>query len=351
MAEKLISLSELFQMRNVLPIIDARSEGEFDQSHIPNAINIPILTNSERVIVGTLYKKEGAEAATLKGFELVGPRFHEIQKSALANFPDKKILIYCWRGGMRSQILSWLLTMVGFEVFRLKGGYKTYRTHSFELVRSKLNLIVLAGRTGTGKTVLLKGLEKEGAQILDLEAIANHKGSSFGAIGQAPQPTVEQFENLLAEAIMKLDPSQATWIENESRKIGRLILPDAFYNQMLQAPLIDIHRSEGERITHIAAEYGQLPKDDLIQAVLRLKKKLGGLRTAQAIEAILEENHEDWIANLLIYYDKAYDFDLEKHESKNTISLNLEGKSETESINQLIHARSQLFPKNTHKAH
>lgn len=342
MAETLITLSEFFELRKNLPIIDARSEGEFAQSLIPGAINIPILNDGERMIVGTLYKNKGNEAATLKGFELVGPRFHDIQKSALAQFPDKKILIYCWRGGMRSQILSWLLTMVGFEVYRLQGGYKTYRTFCFDLIRGKLNLIVLSGRTGTGKTRLLKSLESKGEQILDLEGIANHKGSSFGAIGQDPQPTVEQFENLLAEAMMKLDSDRPAWIENESRKIGRLILPDQFYQQMLQAPLIDIQRTDAERVQLIAEEYGLLPKDELIQAVLRLKKKLGGLRTSQAIEAIVDGNHEDWIANLLIYYDKAYDFDLEKHESKNTISLNLEGISETEAVNQLINARLKL---------
>lgn len=342
MEETLITISEFFELRKNLPIIDARSEGEFAQSLIPGAINIPILNDGERVIVGTLYKNKGNEAATLKGFELVGPRFHDIQKSALSQFPDKKILIYCWRGGMRSQILSWLLTMVGFEVYRLQGGYKTYRTHCFDLIRGKLNLIVLSGRTGTGKTRLLKRLESKGEQILDLEGIANHKGSSFGAIGQDPQPTVEQFENLLAEAMMKLDSDRPAWIENESRKIGRLILPDQFYRQMLQAPLIDIQRTDAERVQLIAEEYGLLPKDELIQAVLRLKKKLGGLRTSQAIEAIVDGNHEDWIANLLIYYDKAYDFDLEKHESKNTISLNLEGISETEAVNQLINARLKL---------
>jgi tRNA 2-selenouridine synthase len=349
MAETLITLPEFFELRKKLPLIDARSEGEFAQSQIPNAINIPILNDEERVVVGTLYKEKGNEVATLKGFELVGPRFHEIQKSALAQFPDKKILIYCWRGGMRSQILSWLLTMVGFEVYRLQGGYKTYRTYSFDLVRNTtLNLIVLAGRTGTGKTLLLKSLKNKGEQILDLEGIANHKGSSFGAIGQAPQPTVEQFENLLAEAVMKLDPGQPTWIENESRKIGRLILPELFYQQMLEAPLIDIHRTDAERVKLIADEYAILPKDELIQAVLRLKKKLGGLRTSQAIEAIVDGNHANWIANLLIYYDKAYDFDLEKHESKNTISLNLEEISESEALNQLINARNELTTKASH---
>ena len=184
MNEKLISLSEFFDLRTSIPILDARSEGEFEQSHIPGAQNLPILNNEERIEVGTLYKNEGSEAATLKGFELVGPRFHLIQKEAIQQFPERKVLLYCWRGGMRSQILSWLLGMVGFEVYRLKGGYKTYRTFTFEEVRKPRTLIVLGGKTGSGKTLLLKKLSKSGEQVIDLEGLARHKGSSFGAIGQ-----------------------------------------------------------------------------------------------------------------------------------------------------------------------
>jgi tRNA 2-selenouridine synthase len=180
MAEQLISLDQFLILREQIPMIDARSEGEFAQSHIPEAFNLPILTNQERTVVGTLYKEKGAESATLRGFELVGPRFYQIQKEAIRLFPERKIIVYCWRGGMRSQILSWLLSMVGFEVYRLKGGYKTYRTFTFEEVRKDRNLIVLGGKTGTAKTVLLQKLRERGEQILDLEGIANHKGSSFG---------------------------------------------------------------------------------------------------------------------------------------------------------------------------
>lgn len=207
MAEQLISLDQFLSLREQIPMVDARSEGEFAQSHIPGAFNLPILNDQERIVVGTLYKQKGAEAATLKGFELVGPRFHQIQKEAIRLFPGRKIIVYCWRGGMRSQILSWLLEMVGFEVFRLKGGYKTYRTFTFEEVRKDRKLIVIGGKTGTGKTVLLQKLKEKGEQILDLEGIANHKGSSFGGIGLPPQPTVEQFENLLAESLHALIPT------------------------------------------------------------------------------------------------------------------------------------------------
>jgi tRNA 2-selenouridine synthase len=341
MAETLISLPEFFNLRKEIPLLDARSEGEFEQSHIPNSVNLPILTNSERVIVGTLYKQKGAEAATVKGFELVGPRFYQIQKEAIRLFPDRKIIVYCWRGGMRSQILSWLLEMIGFEVFRLKGGYKTYRTFTFEEVRKDRKLIVLGGKTGTGKTILLHQLKEKGEQILDLERIANHKGSSFGAIGLPPQPTVEQFENLLAEHLFVLDPSIPTWIENESRKIGRLILPNQLYEQMGKALIIDIHKASEERIAHIAEEYGNLPENALIEAVKRIQKRLGGLRTQEAIQAIQEKNSVSWISNLLIYYDKTYEFDLTRHEVDKTKILDLSGKSPEEQVELLLNFKNK----------
>lgn len=323
-------------------MIDARSEGEFVKSHIPKALNIPILNNEERVIVGALYKSKGSQEAVLKGFELVGPRFHEIQKNALKQFPEKKILLYCWRGGMRSEILSWLLCMLGFEVFRLKGGYKTYRTYTFELVRKDWKFLNLAGRTGTGKTRLLHGLHEWGQQIIDLEGLANHKGSSFGGIGQNPQPSVEQFENLLAEVLRRLDPQDFIWIENESRRIGKVMLPDHFYDQMISAPLVSISKSREERIELIAEEYGTLDNEDLIAAVNRLRKKLGGQRTKEAIESIISENKETWIGLVLEYYDKAYDFDLSNHQTDQCVDLNLQGINFEESLTKLIHARQQI---------
>lgn len=345
MAEQLISLDEFWTLREQIPLIDARSESEFTQSSIPGAFNLPILNDGERKIVGTLYKEKGAEKATLKGFELVGPRFHQIQKEAIRLFPERKIIVYCWRGGMRSQILSWLLGMVGFEVYRLKGGYKTYRTFTFNEVRKELNLIVLGGKTGTGKTVLLKKLQEKGEQILDLEGIANHKGSSFGSIGLPPQPTVEQFENLMAEKLRGIDSSKSLWVENESRKIGRIILPDQLYEQMTKCLLLDIQKSMEERITHIGLEYGSLPEEELIAAVKRLQKRLGGLRTQQAIEAIQTKDADSWISNLLLYYDKTYEFDLSRHEEGNTIILDLSGKNQEEQVALLIDTKDKYHGK------
>ena len=339
MAEVTLSLENFWTLREQLPLVDARSEGEFAQSHIPGAINIPILNNAERIQVGTLYKQAGPEKATLKGFELVGPRFHLIQREALRNFPNKKVMLYCWRGGMRSQILSWLLTQVGFEVYRLAGGYKTYRTFTFNEVRKPYPLLVLGGKTGAAKTVLLQKLKERGEQVVDLEGLANHKGSSFGAIGLPAQPTVEQFENLLADQLQKIQPDQAIWVENESRRIGRIILPDSFYLQMTQSPRIEIEKSDTERIAHIASEYAILDQEELSAAVLRLQKRLGGDRTKQAVEAIQANQPEIWIQILLQYYDKTYSYDLARHEVSKTIRLNLEGLALEEQVNLLLQTK------------
>ena len=339
MAEVILTLENFWTLREQLPLVDARSEGEFAQSHIPGAINIPILDNAERIQVGTLYKQAGPEKATLKGFELVGPRFHLIQREALRKFPAKKLILYCWRGGMRSQILSWLLTQVGFEIFRLEGGYKTYRSFTFEAVRKPYPLLVLGGKTGAAKTVLLQKLKERGEQVVDLEGLANHKGSSFGAIGQPAQPSVEQFENLLAEQLRKINLDQALWVENESRRIGQIILPDSFYLQMTQSPRIEIDKTEEERITHIANEYAALDQGELSAAVLRLQKRLGGDRTKQALEAIQVNQPEIWIPILLLYYDKTYEFDLQRHEVSKTIRLTLQGLTLEDQVTLLLQTK------------
>ncbi|GAA0878445.1 tRNA 2-selenouridine(34) synthase MnmH [Algoriphagus jejuensis] len=341
MAERLISLDEFWTLRKTIPMIDARSESEFAQSKIPGAINLPILNDEERIVVGTLYKHDGAEKATMKGFELVGPRFHEIQNAALKLFSEKKIILYCWRGGMRSQILTWLLSMVGFEVYRLIGGYKAYRTFTFAEVRKERNLIVLGGKTGVGKTVLLKSLRGKGEQVLDLEGLANHKGSSFGAIGMPPQPSAEQFENLMAEQLLASDPAVPLWVENESRNIGRITLPDLFFEQMGKSLLIDIQKPDAERITHINEEYGKLPIEELISAVNRIKKHLGGLRTQAAVEAIIADEPESWISNLLIYYDKTYEFDLARHEKGKKVVADLGEKTLDEQLELLLNIKDQ----------
>lgn len=342
MKEVQIGLEEFLELRKTAPIIDARSEGEFGQSYIPGAINLPILNNEERKIIGTIYKQQGNQQAVLLGFELVGPRFHLIIKNALALFPAKRVLIYCWRGGMRSEILSWLLRMAGFEVFRLKGGYKSYRTYTYLTIRENRNFLTLGGKTGVGKTRLLKLLKESGEHIIDLESLAGHKGSSFGGIGMHPQPSIEQFENLLAEEFFKIPKGATIWIENESRRIGKVILANELYASVINAPLVEIHKSLDHRISHITEEYASLPKGELIAAVGRLQKKLGGLRTSESIEAIQNNQPEVWINYLLQYYDKSYDFDLERNQRDQIVKLDLSNENQEGALEKLLDIKTKI---------
>ncbi|MCH6234647.1 tRNA 2-selenouridine(34) synthase MnmH [Cognataquiflexum rubidum] len=346
MKEILIELEQFLELRGSIPILDARSEGEFEQGHIPGTTNVPILNNEERKIVGTIYKQQGNQEAIIKGFELVGPRFHAIIQDALRLFPDKKIMTYCWRGGMRSEIMSWLLSMAGFEILRLKGGYKTYRTLTYETVRAKRDYIVLGGKTGVGKTVLLYELHKNRESVIDLEDLAKHKGSSFGGIGLPPQPSIEHFENLLAEELFKIPLSEKIWIENESQRIGKVNLADELYANILASPLIEITKSESERINHITQEYAYLPTEDLLESVKRLQKKLGGKRTAEALEDILQQRHDSWIANMLVYYDKTYGYELANNKRAQTFHLDLSNKGIEESLQQLLAIKHTILWKN-----
>jgi tRNA 2-selenouridine synthase len=208
----------------------------------------------------------------------------------------------------------------------------------------------LGGKTGAAKTVLLQKLKESGEQVVDLEGLANHKGSSFGAIGQPAQPTVEQFENLLAEQLRGIHLDQALWVENESRRIGQIILPDSFYLQMTQSPRIEIDKTDEERIAHIASEYAALDQGELSAAVLRLQKRLGGDRTKQALEAIQTNQAEIWIPILLLYYDKTYEFDLERHEVSKTIRLNLQGLSLEDQVTLLLQTKPKVNG-TSHPAH
>jgi tRNA 2-selenouridine synthase len=216
-------------------LVDARSESEFAHAHIPGAINIPILNDEERKLVGTEYKTNGRETAVLLGFKLVGPRFHQIIKEAQSAASSNNLLIYCWRGGMRSQILSWLLSLNGFRIELLKGGYKSFRNLVINTNASKRSYIVLGGPTGSGKTEVLNHLPIHGEQILDLEYLANHKGSAFGGLGKSGQPSNEQFENLIGIHLMKMKNENVIWIENESRSIGKCIIPEGLYTQIRES--------------------------------------------------------------------------------------------------------------------
>jgi len=289
-------------------IFDVRSPGEFNNGHIPGAINLPLFSNDERAIIGTLYKQQGQKAAISLGLQIAGPKLSDFVSQAQSHLSEKTLAkIHCWRGGMRSGAMSWLLSFAGFPTATLRGGYKSFRNWALSSFKIPYQFFILGGMTGSGKTAILRALKSIGEQTLDLEAIANHSGSSFGVIGKCGfQPTQEQFENEIAGQLSKMHVSRPIWIEDESRLIGCCSIPPALFDQMRNAPLFIIDVPMQERVERLLNEYGNADPKLLIEATSRLSKRLGGLRTKEIIEAIQRGYLQEAMEIILQYYDSAY---------------------------------------------
>lgn len=290
------------------PVIDVRSPREFRQGHIPGAFNIPLFDDEERAIVGTLYKLSGREASVLKGLEVAGPKMAGFVKEVHRITKGKIILMHCWRGGMRSANMAWLFEQAGYHINVLEGGYKSYRRFIRSAFNKRLVMIVLGGMTGSGKSEVLQRLLQKGEQILDLEEIASHKGSVFGALGQNTQPTNEQFENNLFVSWQNLNPLLPVWIEDESRTIGNVNIPDPLYEQMSHAEMIRIEIPREQRIRRLIREYSIFPKEELIAAIKKIREKIGGDRANDVIKAIDSTDFYPAVDLILDYYDKTYRF-------------------------------------------
>lgn len=299
-------------------IIDVRSEGEFHKAHLPGAINIPILKDEERKIVGTTYKQKGRVEAVRVGLSLVGPHFADVYDSLRATIgsTDKKIVFYCWRGGLRSHIASTIMAWGGFPIHVLQGGYKSYRNWVHETIAQERKWFVLGGKTGSGKTQILHELKKIGMQIVDLEGLANHKGSTLGGIGFPPQPSTEGFENLLAWELKDFDHLLPVVVENESKRIGACVLPQTLWNQIQGANVIDIQTDTESRITRLYQEYAHLPLDELKEQTGKIRKRLGGQNEQAAQVALDSGDFVEWIKILLVYYDKTYSHSQQSEEQK-----------------------------------
>ncbi len=288
------------------PVLDVRSPAEHAAGHLPGAENMPLFTDEERAEVGTLYKRSGRDASVLRGLEIAGPKLAGFAIRGRAAAKDGKILMHCWRGGMRSAHMAWLLELAGLEVGVLEGGYKAYRSFIRDSLARYRRLAVLGGKTGSGKTDILEHISREGLQVVNLEAIAHHKGSAFGDLGQLNQPSNEQFENDLYAALAALDPGKVIFVEDESRGIGRIGIPDVFFRIMREAPVIFLDVPKPERIRRLVREYASFPSERLAAAINRISRKLGGLHCKLALGA-LEEGDFDTVADILLtYYDKAY---------------------------------------------
>lgn len=322
---KSVSIDEFLELSTTIPVIDVRSENEFACGHIPGVSNIPVLSDDHRKIVGTIYKQYGRQPAVYKGLELLGPFMSARLKQGVKLVKEGQVLIHCWRGGMRSEFYSFLMNFYGIEPVILQGGYKAFRVKVLSSFSHPIIIIVLGGKTGSGKTILLNILKDLGEQIVDLEQLAKHRGSSFGALGMDSQPTQEQFENDLFTCINQLDKTKVIWIEDESRTIGGKVIPEGLWEQMKTAKKIYLDRNFEERLDQIMDDYSVFPIEELKVSMQRIAKRLGPQNVKRAIELLDEGNIRGAFEMALVYYDKTYLYNLEQNTTNTILKLPAEG--------------------------
>ncbi len=302
-----IQIDQYFQLYQHYPLIDVRSPGEFEKGHIPGAFNIPLFSNDERAHVGTVYKNEGQDKAIELGFQYVTPKLQWFVDETLKIAPDKKVIVHCWRGGMRSHSFAKHLIDNGFQDVKvITKGYKAFRNFVLNLFEKEVDLKVIGGFTGSGKTHILHQLQKMNCQVVDLEQIAKHKGSAFGSIGEDRQPTVEQFENNLFLQWYQLDFNKPVYVEDESHSIGGVKIPMSLYKKIRESRVYFLHIPKEKRAKLLVDDYARFDNQLLKNGILKITKKLGGLVTQQALEALDSENYFDVAMLALNYYDKSY---------------------------------------------
>ncbi|MFD2932480.1 tRNA 2-selenouridine(34) synthase MnmH [Spirosoma flavum] len=332
-----LSVNEFLEKAQSLPVIDVRSPGEYDRAHIPGAVSIPLFNNDERDQVGTKYKNAGKDAAVLMGLNFVGPKLSDfVKQSKKLNPQSKEVLVHCWRGGMRSGSFAWLLDTAGLTVSILTGGYKAYRNTALSSFAEPLKLIILGGKTGSGKTDILKELARQGEQIIDLEGLAHHKGSTYGAIGQLPQPVTEQFENQLFRTLKPLDANRRIWLEDESRNIGSCFIPMPLWQQMQVAPVALVNIPKDKRVNRLVAEYAGIDHNLLVEATERIRKRLGGKVTKDALTALIHQDYATVADLTLDYYDKAYLHGLSQRDAAQIYPIEIGEDNPTQTAQQLI---------------
>ena len=303
---RFVPIEEFIQLAKTATVVDVRAPAEFAQGHIPGAVSLPLFDDEQRAEIGTLYKQVSRSESLLRGLELVGPKMRPLAQAGLDLSDGKPLLIHCWRGGMRSRSLAWLIEQVDVQTIVLDGGYKFFRRWVLEFFKETLPLIVLSGLTGSGKTNQLAQLAAQNEQVVDLERLANHRGSAFGGIGQGGQPTNEQFENDLAMELNCLDTGRPIWVEDESRSIGGIRLPHHFFEQLRCAPAIFMKVDVAVRSELINRDYGDLDSTELRAAIERITRRLGGQNMKMATEYLENGQMTNCIEILLNYYDRLY---------------------------------------------
>lgn len=318
--------------------LDVRAPSEYAAGHLPGALSFPLFSDAERAEIGTAYKQISVEKAFELGLLYTGPKMPGFVRDARHLAADRPVFLYCWRGGQRSGALAWLLAQAGMQVVVLESGYKAWRQYAHQLLEKPYPLRVLGGPTGSGKTDVLHALAAAGAQVIDLEALAAHKGSAFGAIDMPQAPTQEHFINLLAWQLRHLDASQPVWVEDESRMIGLVNIPTPFFNQMLQAPCWVLDMPIENRLQRLVADYGRAEQRQLRLAFEKIGRKLGGQHLKAALEALDHGQLGVAAAMALRYYDRAYALDLQARVPERISRLDVTNDSPAQTAARLLQA-------------
>ena len=345
MPDHIIDLSTALQWRDEgALVIDVRTPAEFAEATIPGAVNVPILDNLERAEIGTLYRQQGPSLARQRGVEMVSPRIPGLIQMVRdqRNNTERPVLVFCWRGGLRSRSMVEFLNLAGIPAVQVVGGFKAFRTHVLEFLEKGEwgRLFVLRGLTGVGKTRLLKRLEADGYPILDLEGLANHRGSAFGALGLTEQPGQKAFETALWEALRCIPPGGWALSEGESRNIGKLQLPEQVYKALQVETSLWLEAPLDLRVQMILEDYPA--QDDAKEAFVRpleaLKRRLGKERVAGFLQLLEDGEWEELVRQLMVdYYDPLYKY------RKPDQCLDIEFSSEDEGVSRLKVAINQLL--------
>ena len=294
-------------------IIDVRTPAEYAQDHIPGAINCPVLSDQERIRVGIAYHRHSTFEGKRVGASLIAKNIARYLEIDFAEKPKNwRPLIYCWRGGKRSGAMTYILRQIGWNAHVLEGGYKNYRRHviaELATLPQQFNFQVITGATGSAKTSVLASLEKQGAQVLDLEDLAKHKGSVLGNLLNQPQPSQKHFESLLLQVLRQLDPTRVVYVEAESKKIGQLQVPDSLLEMMRQSACIRIAASLEARVDFLQRDYDyMITNQEFLKQQLEFLKEIVGKETLNRwYELIDKKAWAELVKELLVkHYDKLY---------------------------------------------
>lgn len=294
-------------------LVDVRTALEFNEASIPGAVNVPILNDAERVEIGTLYKEQGSDIARIRGVELVAPKIPQLIQTinTLRTNQRRPIIIFCWRGGLRSRAMTAFLQLAGFPAFQLRGGHKAFRRHVVDFFDHGEwgRMLVLRGLTGVGKTRVLQQLSQQDQPVIDLEGLANHRGSAFGGVGLGQQPGQKQFESLLWDALQSVPKGSWALTEGESRHIGKIILPARFFQSLQIERTLWLETELEKRIQIILEDYtvSELAEETFIQPIQSLQRRLGITEVENMLELLRQKNWHELVSELMLkYYDPLY---------------------------------------------